>query len=85
MADSQNAPTTIKPIHLYNHLPGILAGYPALAFLILAGLSLPRAYGKEWGWLLTEDTIFWIGLLVAITWYIAFRFNLPKKRFKVEH
>ena len=33
-------PPTLKPIVLYDHLPGILAGYPAVLFLILALLSL---------------------------------------------
>ena len=33
-------PTTLKPIVLYDHLPGILAGYPAILFLLLALLSL---------------------------------------------
>ena len=33
----------LKPIHLYDHLPGILAGYPAALFAILALLSIfPR-------------------------------------------
>lgn len=33
-------PPTLKPIVLYDHLPGILAGYPAVLFLVLALLSL---------------------------------------------
>ncbi|MDA7878721.1 hypothetical protein N9B09_00465 [bacterium] len=33
-------PPTLKPIVLYDHLPGILAGYPAVLFLALALLSL---------------------------------------------
>ncbi|MGB1930833.1 MAG: hypothetical protein ACPHO8_16115, partial [Mariniblastus sp.] len=33
-------PPTLKPIVLYDHLPGILAGYPAALFLVLALLSL---------------------------------------------
>jgi hypothetical protein len=32
-------PTALKPIMLYDHLPGILAGYPAVLFAILALLS----------------------------------------------
>ncbi|MDG1875617.1 MAG: hypothetical protein P8J27_17025 [Mariniblastus sp.] len=32
-------PAALKPIHLYDHLPGILAGYPAALFAILAVLS----------------------------------------------
>ena len=30
---------TLKPIILYDHLPGILAGYPAVLFALLAILS----------------------------------------------
>lgn len=33
-------PAALKPIHLYDHLPGILAGYPAVLFAILAILSV---------------------------------------------
>ena len=33
-------PQALKPIVLYDHLPGILAGYPAILFAILAILSL---------------------------------------------
>jgi hypothetical protein len=36
-----NKPTPPKPILLYDHLPGILAIYPAILFLLLALLSLP--------------------------------------------
>ena len=31
---------TLKPIILYDHLPGILAGYPAVLFALLAILSV---------------------------------------------
>ena len=34
----------MKPIILYDHLPGILAAYPAVLFAILAVLSLPKEY-----------------------------------------
>ena len=34
-------PQALKPILLYDHLPGILAGYPAALFAILALLSIP--------------------------------------------
>ncbi|MFK7768575.1 MAG: hypothetical protein AB8B55_15235 [Mariniblastus sp.] len=34
-------PQALKPILLYDHLPGILAGYPAALFAILAILSIP--------------------------------------------
>jgi len=42
-------PTPPKPIMLYDHLPGILAIYPAMLFLGLALLSIPykRAIPKE--------------------------------------
>ena len=41
---------TMKPITLYDHLPGILAGYPAALFAVLALLSLPQEYvGKNSG------------------------------------
>lgn len=33
-------PQALKPIVLYDHLPGILAGYPAVLFALLAILSL---------------------------------------------
>lgn len=35
-----NGPKVLKPIVLYDHLPGILAGYPAVLFCIIALLSL---------------------------------------------
>ena len=83
---------TIKPIKLYDHLPGILAGYPAVLFLLLSVLSLPgeavqraKDGGTEswWPGFLTFDShmLFWLGLSVMIVWYIAFRFNLPKSKF----
>ena len=31
---------TLKPIILYDHLPGILAGYPAVLFALLAIFSV---------------------------------------------
>ncbi len=83
MAPASSQSNKLKPIYLYDHLPGILAGYPALLFAILAILQLPHAWGEEWQrWqILSPDTIFWIGTAAAIVWYVAFRFNLPKKRF----
>jgi hypothetical protein len=39
--------STIKPIYLYDHLPGILAGFPAVLFAILAVLSLPQEFVKK--------------------------------------
>lgn len=35
-----NGPQALKPIVLYDHLPGILAGYPAVLFALIAFLSL---------------------------------------------
>ena len=34
----------LKPIYLYDHLPGILAGFPAFLFLVIALLSLIGPY-----------------------------------------
>lgn len=70
MADSSGK---LKPIILYDHLPGILAGYPALLFLLLALFSY-------FGWF-DPHMMFWIGLSIMILWYVAFRFNLPKNKF----
>ncbi len=42
-----NGPGSLKPIILYDHLPGILAGYPAALFAILALLSLPQEYVQK--------------------------------------
>ena len=70
MAES---PKKLKPIVLYDHLPGILAGYPAILFLLMALFS----YFK---WFDTH-MMFWIGLSIMILWYVAFRFNLPKSKF----
>lgn len=125
----------MKPIYLYDHLPGILAAYPAVLFAILAFLSIPNAFedgynnrieaaektgvvaanelddkaeetadgeaaeesdsaGETlsiaelkkkrdfWKWAsLNDHMLFWIGLSVMIVWYVAFRFNMPKKSF----
>ena len=70
-----NKPPTnpLKPIILYDHLPGILAGYPAALFVVLSVLSHFEVVDAH--------LLFWIGLSVMVVWYIAFRFNLPKKRF----
>ena len=35
-----NKTSSLKPVMLYDHLPGILAGYPAVLFAIIALLSL---------------------------------------------
>lgn len=70
MAES---PQKLKPIVLYDHLPGILAGYPALLFLLMALFSY-----LDW---FDTHMMFWIGLSIMILWYVAFRFNLPKNKF----
>ena len=70
-------PVNLKPIVLYDHLPGILAGYPAVLFALLALFSL-----REEGFLAAnKHMLFWIGLSVMLVWYVAFRFNIPKGKF----
>ena len=72
---------------LYDHLPGVLAGYPAVLFLIIAILTFPNNAGEDggriewWPESFSNHMFFWIGLSIAIVWYIAFRFNLPKSKF----
>ncbi len=64
----------LKPIVLYDHLPGILAGYPAVLFAVLGVLSIwPERFGSH--------MLFWIGLTIMLIWYVAFRFNMPKNKF----
>ena len=111
-------PQVLKPIVLYDHLPGILAGYPAVLFAILAVFSVfkrsahdsaTREQLKEIATKLTEKApdnveaarqlegiqalldqtvpffnahmLFWIGLSIMLVWYVAFRFNMPKRKF----
>ena len=69
----------LKPIRLYDHLPGILAGYPAALFLILGLAKFP--HDMEWITFDAGPMLFWIGLAIMIVWYIAFQFNLPKSKF----
>lgn len=71
----------LKPITLYDHLPGILAGYPALLFAIMALLSYFCTSPSGEGDLLDKHMMFWIGMSIMIVWYVAFRFNLPKSKF----
>ncbi len=82
MSASAKPATTAKPIMLYDHLPGILAGYPALLFLIFSVLAWPNGGENPvtW-WPFDNHMLFWIGISVMIVWYIAFRFNLPKTKF----
>ena len=72
----------LKPITLYDHLPGILAGYPALLFALMAILSFfgTSPEGSEAGFI-DKHMMFWIGMSIMIVWYVAFRFNLPKSKF----
>ncbi len=79
MSASGKSDSPLKPIRLYDHLPGILAGYPAVLFLILGLLSIPHERG--WSWQFNPHMLFWIGLSVMIVWYVAFVFNLPKNKF----
>jgi hypothetical protein len=58
---------------LYDHLPGILAIYPAILFALLAVCSLFSFFDSH--------MLFWVGLSVMLVWYIAFRFNMPKSKF----
>ena len=82
LSSSKQVVNKIKPIYLYDHLPGILAGYPAVVMLLLAAISLPNDLEKWAKWsILSPESIFWIGISVSLLWYVAFRFNLPKKRF----
>ena len=77
----------LKPIKLYDHMPGILAAYPAALFLLLGFCMLPFDIGWSHTVLgYSEDysigpMLFWIGLAIMVLWYIAFQFNLPKSRF----
>ncbi len=40
-------PVSSKPVILYDHLPGILAGYPAVLFALLALFSLPNEFYEK--------------------------------------
>lgn len=71
----------LKPVVLYDHLPGILAGYPALLFAGMAVLSWLDSRNLESGASPFSHMMFWIGLSIMIVWYVAFRFNLPKSKF----
>lgn len=70
---TKNAFSTRRPIVLYDHLPGILAGYPAVLFSALGLVSFWSGADPH--------MMFWIGLSVMLVWYIAFRFNMPKSKF----
>lgn len=76
----------IKPIVIYDHLPGILAAYPATLFTLLGLASLPAqlARGESQepaSWVPNPSMLFWIALSVMLVWYVAFRFNMPKSKF----
>jgi hypothetical protein len=68
------SPVPLKPIILYDHLPGVLAGYPAVLFLVLGIASLKFIDANP-------HMLFWVAMSVMIVWYIAFVFNLPKSKF----
>ncbi len=71
--------TTLKPILLYDHLPGILAGYPAALFTVIGTVAMFVGQAPEKA--PYRHMIFWIGLTIMVLWYVAFRFNLPKSKF----
>lgn len=70
----------IRPVYIYDHLPDILCGYPAGALLLLALVSQP-AVQQVAHVSLSPHTLFWMGLVIILAWFIAFRYNLPKTRF----
>ena len=70
--------SSLKPVVLYDHLPGILAGYPAVLFAVLALLSLPP---QDSIFHPNDHMLFWVGLSLMLVWYVAFRFNIPKGKF----
>jgi hypothetical protein len=75
-------PVPLKPIVLYDHLPGILAGYPALMFFVMAGLQwAAQRESKWWPEALDGHLLFWIALSLMVVWYVAYHFNLPKSKF----
>lgn len=74
MSSSATSSSAPQPVILYDHLPGILAGYPAILFVVLAILSLRPSW-------FDSHMLFWIGLSVMLVWYAAFRFNIPKSKF----
>ena len=49
-----------KPVVLYDHLPGILAGYPAALFTILGCVSLLVP--------VSPHMLFWVGLSIMAVW-----------------
>jgi hypothetical protein len=71
--DKASLKTGRKPIVLYDHLPGILAGYPAVLFSVLGVVSFWAGVDPH--------MMFWIGLSIMLVWYVAFRFNMPKSKF----
>ena len=61
----------LKPITLYDHLPGILAGYPALLFAIMALLSYFCTSPDGEGDWIDKHMMFWIGMSIMIVWYLS--------------
>lgn len=78
MSDKPTTVTSLKPIMLYDHLPGILAGYPAALFFLLGLITYFVNAPEQAAY---RHMIFWIGLAIMLVWYVAFRFNLPKSKF----
>ena len=57
----------LKPILLYDHLPGILAGYPAVLFALLAillavAILRPRLVRPHWGLHVGRTSFGWAGV-----------------------
>ncbi len=80
-AKSAQGASGLRPIVLYDHLPGILAGFPALIFLTIAVIvyvfgSADTEHAKG-----VNHMCFWIGLSMMIVWYVAYGFNMPQARF----
>jgi len=69
-----------KPLKLYDHLPEVLAAMPALGVGAVALLALPEQLGASWT-IMPAATLFWIAVWTVIGWFIAFRWNMPKRRF----
>jgi len=70
-----------KPIYLYDHTPEVLAAMPALVLLFLALNALPEQLGANWKFVLPAASAFWFAAWAVIFWFIAMRWNLPKRRF----
>ena len=77
---TETLPVGPKPVRLHDHEPGILAGFPAVVFTVLALFALPFQLGWEWR-PISLHLLFWVGMMTGIFWYVALRFNLTQRRF----